>query len=78
MALRTERHMSEKADRYVLVVESDPKLFQAAANDLTAKGYAPQGVMAVYVRSRRASENRGMTIYEYEYAQAFWLPQGVD
>jgi hypothetical protein len=70
--------MSEKADRFVLVVESDPKLFQAAANDLTAKGYAPQGVMAVYVRSRRASENGGMTVYEYEYAQAFWLPKGVD
>jgi hypothetical protein len=70
--------MSEKADRFVLVVESDPKLFQAAANQLTARGYAPQGVMAVYVKSRRGSEKEGVTIYEYEYAQAFWLPQGVD
>jgi hypothetical protein len=60
------------------LAQSDPKLFQAAANDLIAKGYAPQGIMAVYVKSRRESANDGVTVYEYEYAQAFWLPRSIE
>jgi hypothetical protein len=34
--------------------------------------------MAVYVKSRRESANDGVTVYEYEYAQTFWLPRSIE
>jgi hypothetical protein len=32
--------------------------------------------MAAYVKSGEESANDEVTVYEYEYAQAFWLPRG--
>jgi hypothetical protein len=46
------------SSRFVLLVPSDPKLFQAAANELIAKGYAPQGIMAAYVKAGGERERR--------------------
>jgi hypothetical protein len=65
--------LSAKADRFVLLVQGDLKLFRAAANELIREGTCASGNHSCSCQKQAREREPRVIVYEYEYTQAFWL-----